>query len=82
LAAPRFAAGLGADTSGCVGSVTIVSDTNVGATASEVIITVSGTIAGAGAASTTGVTSTLYGAATGDCTGELPNKKSLILLNI
>jgi hypothetical protein len=83
LAGPRFAVDLGAATSGCVGSVTIVSTTNVGATASDVIITASGTIAatGAGAASTTGVTSTLYGAA-GAASGFLPVKNSTILLNI
>jgi hypothetical protein len=62
----------------------MVSTTNVGATASGVTITVSGAIAtaGAGAVSTTGVTSTLYGASGAFCSGNLPNKNSLILLNI
>jgi hypothetical protein len=61
----------------------MVSTTNVGATASGVTITVSGAIAtaGAGAVSTTGVTSTLYGAA-GAASGFLPVKNSTILLNI
>jgi hypothetical protein len=36
----------------------------------------------AGTASTLGADSTLYGAATGDCTGSLPNKNSLIFVNI
>jgi hypothetical protein len=36
----------------------------------------------AGTTSTLGSDSTLYGAATGDCTGSLPNKNSLIFVNI
>jgi hypothetical protein len=70
LAEPRLTAGL--DAAGCTDSVTIVSDTNVGATASEVITTVSVVTSTGIATGDNGLTddvSILYGASTGGGVG-------------